>query len=697
MAAFCLAPEFADAFKKALADGTIDPAKLIGMSSLERRTFFEPIVGKENALDVNTLFESKLLLKDQQRGLVTWAKKVAGISEPARRDLLSKIQRMDKVLQPDTETSFLSDLAQQKLGVGVTAEEAREIYELSQRAQQKLDAWKANGQMYDDVATRRAYGRALMDITEKVEQLKPGQGFWSWNTLWNVASIPKSMLTSIGHFSAPFVQGWGMLSTARAWQGIGEMFRYFAAEDNYKNMLADIITHPDYHLATDGKLGLTKLGDKLSQREEAIQSTLVEQANYYLSQATGLPNLVRASSRAFTGYLNYVRFNRFTELVAAARARGEDLSPGSSVVRDLANVVNDFTGRGNLGKGDRYAQVAPALNAVFFAPRKIAATVSMFNPARYLDPRISKTARIAAIRQLGGSIVATGAVVGLARAMGANVNLDPRSNDFLKIEIGDEKFDVTGGNAVYLRLLARLALGQKMNAAGDLQDLSGQKPFAPTRADMVVTYFRNKLSPVAGAMADALYGKDPAGRPFALSNELSDKLVPITIGDFIHFAMYDPTNYAAMLPSLAVILGVGMESPMAPREMAGMNVWGEPTDAYSPPLNSPVDVELKQLGYNMNFPQPTIQGIALTDEQYHMFIETAGQKARENIENDMSQPGWADFPKAHKLSLIKSDVAAARRDAADQVQQDDLAVHPGGDSLMDKANALYDQQHGTAP
>jgi hypothetical protein len=49
---------------------------------------------------VNSTFEAKLLLKDQQRGYLTWAKKLTGVTPEIRRDLISRIEKMDKVLNP---------------------------------------------------------------------------------------------------------------------------------------------------------------------------------------------------------------------------------------------------------------------------------------------------------------------------------------------------------------------------------------------------------------------------------------------------------------------------------------------------------------------------------------------------------------------------------------------------------------------
>lgn len=597
MAAWCLPKPFASAFMNALKDGKIVPEKLMDMTSEERRVFFEDIVGREHAPEVNALFESKLLLKDQQRGLVTWARQVAGLSERARTDIIDRINKMDRVLNPQEEKDFLADLAAQKLGVSVTASEAKEIFDLAGKASQAEAAMtaerEANG--YRPLSIGQAlktgtedkgiaYGRAVGDLTDKIESLKPNGRTWTDFAI-DLVNLPKSVLTSVLHFSAPFVQGWGMLSTARAWQGFGQMFRYFASEENYANLNAYIISHPDFPLVKAGKLGLTKLGDKLSAREEAIQSSLVEQANQYLSDKTGVPNLVRASSRAFTGYLNFVRFSRYVDLLNAARLAGEDVSANSDVVRDLAKVVNDFTGRGEIafdvsGKAEPTVgeRSVPALNAMFFSPRKLAATMHMFNPVRYLNPNISATARKAAFRQLTGSLIATGAVLSIAKATGAQVSFDPRDANFAKIKLGKTTLDMTGGNAIYLRLLARLATNEEVTARGRLVLLgTGYKP--TTRADLIASFLRAKLAPVPGLLADALYGSDPAGRPFSITDEMKEKMTPIFAKSFYDFVIHDPdsaANPAEFAAALTSMFGIEMHTQLPRVTRTHRDIWGNP-------------------------------------------------------------------------------------------------------------------------
>lgn len=665
MAAWCLPPKLANAFLDAVKSGELDPGKLMDLSSPERRALFGKYVGEENAAEVNAQFESKMLLADQKRGMATWASKVAGLTEPARRDIIAQINKLDRILQPEEEKAFLADLAAKKLGVSVTADEARTIYTLSQRAEQLRSV--AQGANATD-ADRIAYGRAVMDLTDGIESLKPeGQTYVS--RMIDILSIPKSALTSILHFSAPFVQGWGMLSTKNAWAGFGKMFQYFADEENYKNLNAWIISHPEYETARQAKLGLTKLGDKLSAREEAIQSTLVEQANQWLSDRTGVPNLVRASSRSFTGYLNYVRFSRYADLIRAARLAGEDVRPGSQAAKDIANVVNNFTGRGPLGPNDYFQPVGPALNAVFFAPRKVAATVQMFNPYEYLKPQ-SATARKAAIRQITGSLVATSAVLSIAKAMGASVDPDPRSSDFAKIVVNGEKLDLTGGNEGYLRLLARVASGQEITSSGKLVTL-GEKFGSPNRASLIGTYIRGKLSPVAALMTDALIGTDPIGRQFSVTQEARDKLTPIFLGSIIGEFQNDPNVSVDIFPAMAGLFGVGVEAPLPPMSRNGLDAWGNelPWAGGTPKSwhNDPVNQEMERIGYTPKPPMDTIRGVKLTDAQYDDYARTSGRLAHMRLEGLVQMPAWDQIPTAQRLSTVRSVVSKARDMAATQI------------------------------
>ena len=145
MANFCLIPEVAERFKQDIINGKVDPEKLASMTSKERHAFFSKSIGESNATPVNTLFESKLLLKNKQAGMVSWARKVLGENTPAGRDVISRIKRMEKILSPAEEKAFLEELASQRLGTHISIDEAARITELSKKIDDAKTALENGG------------------------------------------------------------------------------------------------------------------------------------------------------------------------------------------------------------------------------------------------------------------------------------------------------------------------------------------------------------------------------------------------------------------------------------------------------------------------------------------------------------------------------------------------------------------------
>lgn len=533
--AFCLPKEFANKFTQALKDGTINPEKLAGMTSEERNSFFSDIVGKEHATEVNALFESKLLLKDYKTGLVSWAKKVAGMSEAVRKDLISRIEKMDRILNPTEEKAFLSDLVAQKLGANVTIDEAKKIAEMSKKVQEL-------GQNVTDQKSRTAWGYAMLDMQDYLDSLLPKDK----NIVANVANIPKTVMSTLD-FSAALRQGWGMMSRPQFYKAFGAMFKYAFSEKAYREMQAYIVSHPKYQMAKASGLRISALANKLSGREEAYMTTLLDK----------IPG-IRGSERAYAGFLTKLRFDTFVDLTKSAEIGGESIGNGTRATKDIANVINDFTGSGNIGTGDKYANAVPLLNASLFSPRKISATLNMLNPVRYLDPSVSKTARLAALRQIIGSVTMTAGIITLAGLMGGSTETDATSADFGKAKFGKTRYDFTGGNGTYAVLLARLFKNQtKSSTSGKVTTLGkGYKP--TTRADLITQSTRNKLSPIASFIADWLYGSDSMGNPFKASTEILNRAYPLVIQDIQTVLKSDPNN---LIPSIfAAEFGVGVQT-----------------------------------------------------------------------------------------------------------------------------------------
>jgi hypothetical protein len=683
--AFCLPKAQSAKFLAAVNSGELNPIRLGGMKSAQRLAEISKILGEDTAKEVNALFESKLLMPNYMQGLVNWVKEVSGAWDPkVRQSTIDKINNLDeRILNPGNQDAFLHSLAAEKLGFNVKPEQAKLIFDKAQEAKKLQDEWKKtlnqNVPRRDvnnpTTIIRMAYGRAVLDLQDLIETMKPG-GQTFFQHLLDVVSIPKTLATGILHFSAIGVQAWGMISHKVTWEAALEQFKYFYDQKNYDDLQAYIVSHPYYEMAKQAKLGLTDITDQLNLREEAIQSSVLQRMNTWVADKTGLPiNVLGASSRAFTGFLNYTRFNRFVDLVNAAKSVSEDGNVHPQSLADIASVVNNFTGRSNLGVLDEYRNIQPVLNALYFAPRKVAATVQMFNPIEYgllyknaLETG-DYTALKASVRQLTGSLMATGAVLYLANMMGYSVDFNPSSQEFLKIKTpSGEKLDITGGNAIWIRFLGRMITGKEITAHGKEIDLGeGYKP--TTRDDLLKQYIRGKLSPVAGAITDAMVGADPVGRPFNLSDEARARMEPILMSSIMNYYYEQPDKAVSDLPVLAAMFGVNVESPVSQGTRHGLNAWGEPaaSNFFHDEPRTPLDTALDKIGYVQRFPSNTINGVKLTDQQQKEYIQLFGTMAKARLTNLVSSPTFADMSVSEQQRFVKMLVQNSKTNAQSYV------------------------------
>lgn len=198
---FCLIGQHANDLLTALRSGTLDPAKLAQMSSDARRAEFAKVVGDRNAEPLNAAFESKLLLKNQQQGLINWITQSTVKGSPIQRDLLARVDRMDqRILNPAQLNSFLADLAKQKLGFGVTMQEAGQITQLSMASRQAKIAGDWDAYMGARVAFREytasLAGRAPMTVPKGIAALARASAL-SWpTTIVKLTSIALSRIVT---------------------------------------------------------------------------------------------------------------------------------------------------------------------------------------------------------------------------------------------------------------------------------------------------------------------------------------------------------------------------------------------------------------------------------------------------------------------------------------------------------------------
>lgn len=655
--AFCLPKKYSRIFLQALKNKELDPWELKNLSSADRREKFSEYFGNDMAKEVNALFESKLLLKDQQRGMISWAKQLSNTRPEVKNDIISRIQKMDEVLNPEDQDAFLADLAEQRLGVSVTYSQAQRITELTDSVADIENSIKTEGWSKEQ---GNRLGKSRIDLYNYINSLKPSAQTWGERFL-QVFNTPKQMETGYFHFTAPFVQNWGLMSNQEWAQAWPKMISYFADQENYNNLLADIEGDPWRVHARRAGLSITDLETTMS-RDEAIPSRIFEDLNQKVTDVTGIPNVLKASSRGFTGFNTYTRFYLFKRMALAAKMAGEDVSVGSKSLSDIAEIINDFSGRGKIPFEEKYSgSLGKALNLTFFAPKMIAGKIRMIiSPWKLLSSKTSMQAKQMIIRNLVGSTIITGAILELAKANGYKVDMNPVSQDFLEIETpAGTKLNVTSGLSLYVRLVARLYENEKITS-NDKEMIYGQGFNAPTRAGEIMNFFRGKLSPVVATLTDAAMGQDAIGREFSMPQEIQDRMTPITVNYAINYFLEHPEDSADLLPALTSLTGIGMRLPLPVSSARRLSVWGEkfqdPTGAgfplYPPPKNE-IDREGLKIGWRPQVPYPVVKGRPLSDKEYREYILYSGYHTKLELQQLINSPSWGRLTDDNKFKLMK--------------------------------------------
>lgn len=594
--AFCLPPEFSEKFKTALKEGQIVPEQLSGMTSAERRAYFEKIVGTKEAAEVNAMYESKLLLLDQKRGLVSWAKKVAGITEETRRDLLSKIERMENVLDASSKEEFLADLATKKIGADITFEQAQNVVKMAKEtASLKLDIPIDSPLGSKE---RLAYGLQYTKFQDYIRHLKGNDqvvSFKEWlknpaGWLESATGLTKSLLSSLDN-SFFGRQGVKILYTnPTLWmRGFLKSFKDIGKEafgvdksktpleslskgiDAMQAIKAEIYSRPN---ALNGKYDKAKIDIGINS-EEAFPSSLP-------GRIPILGRLYNASESAFQGAALRMRADYADRLIALAEKNGVNMRDRAEASQ-VGRVVNSSTGRGNIGGLDKYGKT---INALAFSIKFLKSnidTLTAHGAAKGLAADI--------VGKLGGSKPTYSAGQKFARQTAAknllritgtlatiyftanllnpgSVELDPRSSKFGKIKIGNVYIDPTGGMGSLVTLASRLTptlrngkwgFWYKSATTGKWTDLTAGKYGQLDATDILENFGEGKLSPLAGLARDVWKGKNFQGDKVTPQNALQSLLTPLPIQSGTQINKVQPIDTPEGLSAL-ILEGLGFSS-----------------------------------------------------------------------------------------------------------------------------------------
>lgn len=298
-------------------------------------------------------------------------------------------------------------------------------------------------------------------------------------------------------------------------------------------------------------------------RSDIDGSLTTAEAQFYSTWAKRIPILkifTKASERAAVVGMNRLRASIFNKVAEGWTATQRT----DTNYRELAEVVNASTGRGNIKRGSNLDTVLPFLNAAFFSPRYVLSRFELIGKTGKSLVDITTGKQTPAGKILAHemvSFVGAGLIaMVLAEVMGAKVERDPRSSDFGKIKIGRTRIDVWGGFQQIARSTAQLIAGQsKAMSSGEI--------FTKNRLEIFGRFVQSKLSPAAGLGVELLSGKDFLGEPlptFETKWELADyvmqKLAPLVIQDTIDAARYSDNKAVTAVAFPLAFHGIGVQT-----------------------------------------------------------------------------------------------------------------------------------------
>lgn len=288
-----------------------------------------------------------------------------------------------------------------------------------------------------------------------------------------------------------------------------------------------------------------------------------------------------ALERGGTLYMNTLRMEEFIRGAEMLRMEGKNEVDHLQDYKLLANAINSMSGRANLPTS--VASSSKALAAVFFSARNAVSIVNQVNPVYYgylhfgssdgFQMKKTSVANKLAVTNMMRFVTITGmTMLAIKAAAGKDeddedivqIETDPNSSDFMKMRIGDIRFDPWHGLTTMIVLMSRFFTEEvKSTSTGETTKL-GEKRFGPqSRLDLIGAWGRNKFAPSMAITANYLatheevdpstneaYRETPFGERFADDESLD--MTPMYWSAVKEIQKEDPGAMAEFLTVVSV-------------------------------------------------------------------------------------------------------------------------------------------------
>ena len=351
---------------------------------------------------------------------------------------------------------------------------------------------------------------------------------------------------------------------------------------------------------------------------------------------------------------------------------------------DMARWINIATGRGDVS----FLQAIPGigegaqtvLNAAFFSPRLVAARFQA--PLAIMDPRYSWRVRQHMARDMVGATTWGMGILALASYAGADVEHDPRSSDFGRIQVGNTRLDVWGGFQPVARVIARMSTGKgKSTGTEMIRDID--------RSSEMLRFARTKLSPLAGLGTDIWQGETFTGEELmwgktTLADQAFGRLTPLIIQDVMEAWEHDRwTGVAMAAPSF---IGTSVISYQTVQEVARRDFKNPATGEDARFLDLPPF--LQDYTHSLN----TYETSERDESDFAKQLQGYDEEWHSTIIEILSSPTHTDSEKVSVYYQANTKRHNSRQAAFETKYGDEAFTEEGG-GIVDRNTAALDEYH----
>lgn len=526
-----------------------------------------------------------------------------------------------------------------------------------------------------------------------VEEAAARYGKDWYDKLGDILSIPRTAMTTLD-FSMGLRQGAPVAARyLPEWMGANtSSVGYAVSPESMVRDMKALAEHPDYNLIND--LMKVRMPSIQGLNDEAMQAANI------IGKVPVYGKLTDASARAYDGGLTKLRWNLAQTMIKNLGGQEKmlaDFSPKE--IRQIGATINTLTGYGDFGDGkigNWVNKLTNNLGGALFAPKLWASRLQMLNPAFYMAA--PAPARRMAIESMGSFLGVAGAVLSsavlAANAMGnddVSVSTDPLNSDFLKLKVGNTRFDILAGMQQNIVLLARQIAGAKTSSTtGERTELGGDYG-DPSRFDLFVDTIVNKLNPLMAFgvnFAQSGPEEEDDGNPLTrvskfgeeinFANEAGKMLVPLSTSSVND--LYQDTGDMMKTAMMAApgFFGVGIQTygDIATKDT-------EARQAVEDEKNFTEDLKARGI------PNPyDYQGENTFDQEVQRYRESDNFTiVAEALEHKLAKQTKEGAPKKD-LDKIQQDIDIARVAEKNAIKYSDLALYYGAISGVDSASTI---------